>query len=264
MLEGFLETLLATDSSVLGEDLLVIGRQESTVYGTRVDLLALDALGELHVIELKKDKTAREVVAQTLDYATWAESLRVQHLRDILQRYQLKYHKPELTLEDTFSARFGSDLPEETGGRSLHLTVVAAEVDAATARIVEFLSRYQVPLNVALFRYFDDDGRQYIARTWLVDEEVLPPPPLPTKWDGRSWYVVFAEEDGQRSWQDASRYGFVSASGGPKYTGVLRKIPIDSRVFVLLSGGHGYIGIGEVDQEAMPFSKAVIRRDGQE
>jgi Endonuclease NucS len=58
-----LETWLTEDISLLGLDVLVIGRQVSTSYGGIIDLLAVDRDGELHVIELKRDKTPREVVA---------------------------------------------------------------------------------------------------------------------------------------------------------------------------------------------------------
>src|SRR3954454_21758939 len=49
-------------------DLLVVGRQVITAFGKRIDLLAIDAQGDLQILELKKDRTPREVVAQALEY----------------------------------------------------------------------------------------------------------------------------------------------------------------------------------------------------
>jgi RecB family endonuclease NucS len=69
--ESQLEDLLAKDISILGLDLLVVGRQVVTAYGKKIDLLAIDQDGALYVIELKRDKTPREVVAQALDYGSW-------------------------------------------------------------------------------------------------------------------------------------------------------------------------------------------------
>ena len=40
-----------------------------------IDLLAIDADGNLHVLELKRDKTPRDVVAQVLDYGSWVTTL---------------------------------------------------------------------------------------------------------------------------------------------------------------------------------------------
>jgi len=44
--------------------LLIVGRQVVTKFGKKVDLLALDAEGRVDVIELKRDKTPRDVVAR--------------------------------------------------------------------------------------------------------------------------------------------------------------------------------------------------------
>ncbi len=38
-------------------------------------MLAMDEEGNIHIIELKKERTPREVVAQTLDYASWVQNL---------------------------------------------------------------------------------------------------------------------------------------------------------------------------------------------
>lgn len=73
--ERDLEDLLAQDPALLGEALLVIGRQVHTPHGKFIDLLALDAEGTVHVLELKKDRTPRDVVAQVLDYGSWVSTL---------------------------------------------------------------------------------------------------------------------------------------------------------------------------------------------
>lgn len=54
---------------------MVVGRQVTTAFGKLIDLLAVDAEGNLTVVELKRDRTPREVVAQVLDYASWVEVL---------------------------------------------------------------------------------------------------------------------------------------------------------------------------------------------
>ena len=70
-LESRLEDILAGDISIINPDILLIGRQVPTTYGKFVDLLAIDANGHLVVIELKRNRTPREVVAQLLDYGSW-------------------------------------------------------------------------------------------------------------------------------------------------------------------------------------------------
>jgi len=50
---------------------MIIGRQEDTCYGGRIDLLALAPDGALILIELKRGKTPREVVAQAIYNASY-------------------------------------------------------------------------------------------------------------------------------------------------------------------------------------------------
>jgi RecB family endonuclease NucS len=49
---------------------MLIGRQQDTGFGGRIDLLAIAPDGALVLIEIKRDRTPREVVAQALDYAS--------------------------------------------------------------------------------------------------------------------------------------------------------------------------------------------------
>ena len=67
--EEHLEDMIVAEPDLLGPDrLLVIDRQVLTSHGKRLDLLAIDDQALLHAIELKRDQTPREVVAQALDY----------------------------------------------------------------------------------------------------------------------------------------------------------------------------------------------------
>lgn len=68
--EKRLEDWIAGDLSLLGEELLLVDRQTRTTGGP-LDILAMDADGQLVIVELKRDRTPREVVAQVLDYASW-------------------------------------------------------------------------------------------------------------------------------------------------------------------------------------------------
>ena len=63
--EARLEALLESDISVVSEPRrwMVIGRQIITDHGGRIDLLAIDEAGTVIVLELKRDKTDREVVS---------------------------------------------------------------------------------------------------------------------------------------------------------------------------------------------------------
>jgi len=76
--EARLEEMIVKDPALIGTNLLIIGQQVKSAYGGVIDLLAIDADGRVHVLELKRDKTPRDVVAQTLDYASWVKTLSVE------------------------------------------------------------------------------------------------------------------------------------------------------------------------------------------
>jgi RecB family endonuclease NucS len=70
--EQKLEEMIVLDSSILSSEWMLIGRQVVTSQGGRIDLLAIAPDGSLVLIEVKSDRTPREIVAQALDYASWA------------------------------------------------------------------------------------------------------------------------------------------------------------------------------------------------
>jgi hypothetical protein len=268
-LEERLEQLIESDPTVLGQPLLLIGRQVLTTYGKYVDLLGLDADGNLHVLELKRDRTPRDVVAQALDYGSWVQDLTNDDVREIYAAYASVRDVPA-ELDEAFAERFGGSTPETLN--SAHtLTIVAAEMDSATERIVEYLARgYGVPVNVLFFAHYTDGDRSYLARTWLRDEAPTPTATSPSKsrgkqepWNGRDWYVSFGEGPGSRSWDDGRRYGFVSAGGGEWFSRTLRGLPLGARVFVHIPA-VGYVGVGEVAGAPQAFDEAVLQIDGQD
>ena len=82
-LESRLEDIIETQTDVLGQPILLIGRQVPTKYGKFIDLLGVNADGDVVVIELKRDRTPRDVVAQVLDYASWIQDLDNHEVRAI-------------------------------------------------------------------------------------------------------------------------------------------------------------------------------------
>src|SRR5699024_6670204 len=81
--ERKLEEILDKDLSILDDKLLPIGRQIATDHGKYLDLLAINDDGDIVIIELKRDRTPREVVSQTLDYASWVQDLTFDRIKEI-------------------------------------------------------------------------------------------------------------------------------------------------------------------------------------
>lgn len=257
--EKDLHEFLKRDPSLLGERLLVIGSEVITPYGPRLDLLAIDADGNLHLLELKRDKTPRDVVAQVLDYGSWASTLSRDDIIDIATKHL------DQPFEAAFEDVFGSAPPDELNG-DLDLTIVAAELDASSERIVEYLRDFGVPINAVFFSYLEDDGRRYLARSWLASaDEETPSAPKGSKrnkkaaWNGVDWYISFG---GNRPWEDARRLGFVSAGGGKFYSQTMRSLPEGARVWVNLPG-TGFVAVGTTLAPAARFENAKVQVAGE-
>ena len=162
--EKRLEDWLCRDVALLSDNLLVIGRQLSMGSGT-LDLLAVDDEANLVVVELKRDRTPRDVVAQTLDYASCIQDLG----REDIERYTRDFLGKEF--DKAFYDRFGHDAPENLNGRH-RMYIVASSLDSATQRIVEYLSRvHAVDINAATFSYFKTNQGEFVARATLLDED---------------------------------------------------------------------------------------------
>jgi hypothetical protein len=248
--ESTLEEYLELDPSLLGTALLVIGRQVRTPHGKIIDLLGVDAEGNLHVLELKRDKTPRDAVAQVLDYGSWVSTLTRE---DVISRANDYLDDP---FEEAFEETFGSAPPDDLN-TDLELTLVATGLDDSSERIVRYLRDFGVPINVVFFAYLEDDGRRYLARSWLAEPDEAVPAAQTKKskraeWNGRDWFVSFGDGLG-RAWED----GRVSAGGDAWYSRTLRSLPVGSRVNVHLPG-RGYVAIGETLRPAARVDEAEV------
>ena len=85
--EKLLEDMIVAAPKVLSDEWMLIGRQEETGFGGRIDLLAIAPDGSLVLIELKRDRTPRDVVAQALDYAGWVHKLQPEDIAAIYSRF---------------------------------------------------------------------------------------------------------------------------------------------------------------------------------
>ena len=161
--EERLEEWLASDISIIASNLLVIGRQVETDYGGYIDLLCVDEKGDLIIIELKKDKTPREITAQVIDYASWVQQLSPDKIQALAENY---LHEG---FEAAYNRTFGQELPESLN-QEHRMLVVGSEIDASSRRIINYLSEtYGVSINAVTFNYFKEDGEELLARTFLIE-----------------------------------------------------------------------------------------------
>ncbi|TDB04643.1 endonuclease NucS domain-containing protein [Halomonas marinisediminis] len=247
--EGLLEEQIMQDVAILNRDWLLIGRQVRTAFDKLVDLLAIDANGTVIIIELKRDKTPQDVVAQAIDYASWVVTLADYQLIDIYQDFAERYDRPHPTLDEAFEAKFGIPLDSVTLNESHQLVVVATRLDASSERIITYLNEHaQLSINAMFFAAFEDGGNRYLSRAWMIDPDE-PPRPTTRKAGKEPWNGEFyASFGGDRPWELARRHGFIAGGGAAWYSKTLNLLSEGDRVWVNIPK-TGYVGVAEVTGE---------------
>lgn len=254
--ETELEDLIVADPSILSDQWMLIGRQVATGYGGILDLLAIAPDGALVLIELKRGRTPREVVAQAIDYATFVADLDSDRIAGIFSVFSKGG-----SLGDAFQARFGVPLDEEALNQSHQIVVVAARIDDSTTRIVQYLSDRDIAINILCFQVFGLGEDRLLSRAWLLDPVETQANATSSRqrerepWNGEI-YASFGQGD-SRSWAEALRHGFICAGGGPWYSGTLNLLNPGDRVWVMLPK-RGYVGVGRVKGPPVPATEFTI------
>jgi hypothetical protein len=254
--ERVLEDMIVAAPRILSDEWMLIGRQERTGMGGIVDLLGIAPDGALVLIELKRDRTPREVVAQAIDYACWVEGLGADDIAAIYSRFA-----PSRDLAADFQARFGQPLDEDTLNDSHQIVIVATHLDDSSERIVNYLNQRDIAINVLCFQIFELGGQQLLSRSWLLDpvqtqvSAATPASRGPRErepWNGE-FYACFGHGE-TRDWEEGRRYGFICAGGGSWYSNTLNLLSVADKVWVK-APGYGFVGVGEVTGPREPITE---------
>jgi hypothetical protein len=243
--EQELEEMIVAAPRILSDEWMLIGKQEDTGHGGRIDLLAIAPDASLVLIELKRNRTPRDVVAQAIDYAAWVETLEASQLAAIYQRF-----KPQASLASDFFDFFQRPLDEDELNKAHQIVVVASQLDAGTERIVNYLGERDIAINVLYFQVFELNGQQLLSRAWLLDPLNAQVSASATSsrekepWNGE-FYASFGHDTKQRNWAEAVKYGFIAAGGGSWYSNTLDLLETGDRIWVK-APGYGFVGVGRV------------------
>jgi hypothetical protein len=147
-------------------------------------------------------------------------------------------------------------LPEDLN-QTHELVVIASQFDATSERIVNYLADiHDVSINAIFFNIFRDGDREYLARAWMRDPtevEIEPESQAQGEWNGE-FYASFG---GNRDWEEARKYGFISGGGGRFYSQTLKMLKPGDRVWVNVPG-TGYVGVGRVEEPVVPIEKFMV------
>lgn len=179
------ENWLENSPHILFEDetstIMWIGRQVSAATNELVkypDLLGIDMNGNVIIAELKKGKTPRDVVAQLLEYAAWAEKLTYEELNTIAMKYYDKKSQYQgLELSEIHRLIFNPENDTEYNVKfnlKLRLYVIAEEISHSVKDVIKFLNRIgNIDISYIRYEVFKAGDKEFYIST-EVDEADLP------------------------------------------------------------------------------------------
>ena len=154
LLESDIERWLADQPNLLlpNEQLLVIAR--SVAGQAMADILALDALGRLVIVEIKRDWSDRTTVGQLLEYAARLSTASFDELQGYARRHQRDNAYDLHAVFKQFSE--GSTLQSHELGNTQRVFIVAPESDSNLRSIVDWLKSFNVPIEFVPFAVYAD------------------------------------------------------------------------------------------------------------
>ncbi|NVM56147.1 MAG: hypothetical protein HWN66_20795 [Candidatus Helarchaeota archaeon] len=187
-LEGWLEQ---SPCAIAQEPILIIGRRSTALLEDRnifPDLLGLDKDGNIVIVELKKGKTPREVVAQLLEYASWANDLSDNEIHDIASQYFLSNTGyKDKSLRELFSDVFETDEIPSLNSR-LRMFIAAEQISPSISRVCRFLRmEHGVDVNCIEFSIYQTESGEILVSSQVVvgqEEVTRPKKTISERWSG--------------------------------------------------------------------------------
>jgi hypothetical protein len=202
VLEESLEDWVVDDSALLGESLLIIGRQVIVPdINDRLDLLALDPQGNAVVVELKRGQLKDPVDMQALRYASYISRWAFEDFENHARSFFGKVGDPDFNLNETFEqfcAEAGVDeIPDINADQ--RIIVVGAEIKAKLGSVALWLRDHSIDIKVVEIEVYKQ------SETILLQPRTIIPLPVssfadigragrgdvaqPWRKDGRAWHL---------------------------------------------------------------------------
>ncbi|MCL2503514.1 MAG: DUF4268 domain-containing protein [Coriobacteriia bacterium] len=199
-----LQEWIAGNPSILGEDLLIIQKEFDGFLNTneRLDLLALDKDRKLVVIENKLDDSGKDVVWQSLKYASYCAALKTDEICKIYQDYLdlgVGGAAPERIAEFYGEQDYG-DIRLNPAGGDQRIILAAASFRKEVTSTVLWLREHGVDITCIKVTPYKDDARLY-----LDVEQILP---IQDIGDYQIRLAEKKQEDAFSSKEEARRYRF--------------------------------------------------------
>jgi len=175
------ENWLENSPSVLLDDddkntVMWIGRQVNATVGDigkYPDLLGIDADGDLVIVELKKGRTPREVIAQILEYASWGAALSYDDLNQIAMQYFADSDTgPDCTLKQVYLEIFypdAEDSPDIHFNVKQKLYIIAEEFSQTVRQVAAYLrNSFNMDIHCLQYQVYKTQEGDYLISTERV------------------------------------------------------------------------------------------------
>jgi hypothetical protein len=166
--ESILEDWLESNPDGILENgrILIIGRQARTNFGGFIDLVGLDREGDVVVVELKRDRTPRDTIAQAIEYASFVERLDTNQLEAMLKDYMndeslniAEYHRDYFEIGTDEAVAFN---------KNQHIVVVGQKITPEIRQTATFLRSKGFKVTCVEFTFFLTEGG-----TRLLSQEIV-------------------------------------------------------------------------------------------
>lgn len=271
-----LQRLLRAQIEIVAPDTMIVAEEFSDWEdsGRRIDLLGIDRDANLVVFELKRDQRGGHMDLQAIRYAAMVAPMTWSRLVDTHAEYLRRNGDDQHSAEKRLLDFLDWDEPDETEFPSdVRIVLVSAGFGQELTTAVLWLNQRGIDIRCVQLRPYERGGELLI---W--SEQCLPLPSAEDyqirlreksasiraskteRGEATGYHFINTGEDknSDRSWDHCVKYGFISAGGGPRYVNAVKKFEPGERVIAYASK-HGYVGICEVVEQAVPRHEFVPR-----
>jgi len=200
LLEEHLENWIVADPSLLGESLLVIGRQVFIPdTKDRLDILAVDTKGMTVIIELKRGQIKDPVDIQALRYASYISKWKFENFENVAKNFYGKVGDPDFNFNgmfETFCEEAGVDeIPDLNEDQ--RIIVVGSSVRDKLGSVALWLRDHNVDITLIEVQAFKEGDNLFIQPSTIIPVPVskfmevgrIRSEGIPWSLDGMTWHL---------------------------------------------------------------------------
>ncbi len=198
-LEKHLENWIIQDPSILGEPLLVIGRQVLIPdVKDRLDVLAIDQEGNAVIVELKRGRLRDPVDMQALRYASYISKWSFEDFENTARRFLCKNAEQEFNFNEIFES-FCKDSGDEIPmlNQEQRIVIVGSSIKEKLGSVAVWLRQHRIDITVIEIEVYKDGRSVILQPNTIVPYQVarfaetgrIQPEGAPWVVDGKQWHL---------------------------------------------------------------------------